>query len=253
MTGFEKLAEAARSTNVLDNVYAVTLPDMALLTLLAFGMGLYILWVYRRVYDGAMCSGTFAVSLVALCMITTTLILAVTSNLVLSLGMVGALSIVRFRTAIKDPMEIVFLFWSIETGIVLAAGVIPMAVFVNLAIGIVLILLIKQRPDYPYILVIRCTRDAVKDVGKVLDEKTESYIVRSRKSSSTASATGRINGSGGAPQDEELIEMDIEVVLKSAGESQKSLKESEFVDTLHTDAPGVKQAILVTYNGGYMN
>ena len=82
---------------------------------IAFALGLFILWVYKKTYNGVMYSSGFGLSLVAMAMITTLVILAVTSNVVLSLGMVGALSIVRFRTAIKEPMDIAFLFWLTPT------------------------------------------------------------------------------------------------------------------------------------------
>ena len=134
------------SSNLLDNVQAITAFDMTVSMILALGMGMFIFLIYRRIYQGPMFSGTFGVSLVALSMISTVLILAVTSNVVLSLGMVGALSIVRFRTAVKDPLEIVFLFWSIETGIVLATGIFTLAVVVNVAIGCVLLLLVRDVP-----------------------------------------------------------------------------------------------------------
>ena len=87
--------------------------------------------------------------------------LAVTSNVVLSLGMVGALSIVRFRTAIKEPMDIAFLFWSIAAGIVLAAGFIPLAVFGSVFIGLVLLVFSgRKNLERPYILVVHCQTDA---------------------------------------------------------------------------------------------
>jgi hypothetical protein len=95
---------------------------------LAFAIGLFIFYVYKRTYTGILYSSNFGVALITMTMTTALVILAVTSNVVLSLGMVGALSIVRFRTAIKDPLDIVFLFWSIGVGIVLAAGMIPLAV-----------------------------------------------------------------------------------------------------------------------------
>ncbi len=95
-------------------------------------------------------------TLIALTLITTLLILAVTSNIVLSLGMVGALSIVRFRTAIKEPMDIAFLFWSIAAGIVLAAGLIPLAVLGSLFVGVVLLVFSRQKNgESPYILVVQ--------------------------------------------------------------------------------------------------
>ena len=116
-------------SSFLENVTAVSLFDMVLALALAFGLGMFIFLVYKKTYQGVMYSASFGVTLVALTMITTLVILAVTSNVVLSLGMVGALSIVRFRTAIKEPLDLAFLFWAIAVGIVLAAGFIPLAVF----------------------------------------------------------------------------------------------------------------------------
>lgn len=109
-------------SNFLENVTSISVLDMILTVLLSFGIGLFIFYVYRKTYRGVMYSAGFGTTLIALTMITAVVILAVTSNVVLSLGMVGALSIVRFRMAIKDPLDIAFLFWSIGAGIILAAG-----------------------------------------------------------------------------------------------------------------------------------
>ena len=117
-------------SSFLERLDAVSLPDAAIALALAFCLGLFIFLVYKKCYAGVMYAPSFGVTLIALTLITTLLILAVTSNIVLSLGMVGALSIVRFRTAIKEPMDIAFLFWAIAAGIVLAAGLIPLAVLV---------------------------------------------------------------------------------------------------------------------------
>ena len=104
-----------------------------------------------------MYSSGFGVTLIALTMITTLVILAVTSNIVLSLGMVGALSIVRFRTPIKEPLDIAFLFWSIAVGIVLSTGLIPLAVIGSLFIGVMLIIFVNRKTHVnPYIVVISC-------------------------------------------------------------------------------------------------
>ena len=121
MTTFQDIFKSS----FLERLDSVSLLDTALALVLAFLLGLFIFLVYKRSYSGVMYSPSFGVTLIALTLITTLLILAVTSNIVLSLGMVGALSIVRFRTAIKEPMDIAFLFWSIAAGIVLAAGLIP--------------------------------------------------------------------------------------------------------------------------------
>ena len=105
-------------SSFLENVNAIPVFDMVLTMVLAFAAGLFIFFIYKKCYAGVMYSASFGVTLIGLTMVTALVILAVTSNIVLSLGMVGALSIVRFRTAIKEPSDIVFLFWSIATGIV---------------------------------------------------------------------------------------------------------------------------------------
>ena len=97
-------------SSFLENVASVSIFDMVLSLVLAFGLGLFIFFVYKKTFSGVMYSSGFGVTLVALTMITTLVILTVTSNVVLSLGMVGALSIVRFRAAIKEPLDIAFLF-----------------------------------------------------------------------------------------------------------------------------------------------
>ena len=127
-------------SSFLENVASVSITDMVLTMVLAFALGLFIFLIYKKTYSGVMYSAGFGVTLVALTMITSLVILAVTSNVVLSLGMVGALSIVRFRTAIKEPLDIAFLFWAIAAGIVLAAGMIPLAVFGSVLIGIILLI-----------------------------------------------------------------------------------------------------------------
>ena len=134
------------TSSFLDNISSVTLLDMGMALLLAFGLGLFIFLVYQKTFSGVMYSSSFGVALIAIAMITTVVILAVTSNVVLSLGMVGALSIVRFRTAIKEPLDIVFLFWSIAVGIVLAAGMIPLAVIGSVFIGLMLLSLSTGSP-----------------------------------------------------------------------------------------------------------
>ena len=144
-------------SSFLENMTSVSFLDMALALVLAFGIGLFIFLIYKRTFSGVMYSGSFGVTLVALTMITTLVILAVTSNVVLSLGMVGALSIVRFRTAIKELLDIAFLFWSIAVGIVLAAGLIPLAVFGSVAIGVFLLLFANRKAsENPYIVVLQC-------------------------------------------------------------------------------------------------
>jgi uncharacterized membrane protein YhiD involved in acid resistance len=160
-------------------------------------------------------------------MITTLVILAVTSNIVLSLGMVGALSIVRFRTAIKEPMDIAFLFWSIAVGIVLAAGLIPLAVFGSVMIGIILLVFANRKDSSnPYILVLSCE-------GKESEKAATEFLTQNTKKHTVKSKTAR-KGS---------VELNVEVRLKDDN--------TDFINTL-ADMPGVQNAVLVSYNGDYM-
>ena len=129
----------------LENMGSISLLDSAIAMGMAFLLGMYIFFIYKQTYSGVMYSSGFGVSLIAMTLITTLLIMAVVSNVVLSLGMVGALSIVRFRTAIKEPTDLMFLFWSIAVGIVLAAGLIPLAVFGSLLIGCVLLVFSSKK------------------------------------------------------------------------------------------------------------
>ena len=133
-------------SSFLNNVASVSLLDMAIAMVLAFAIGLFIFLIYKKTFSGVMYSSSFGVTLIALTLVTTFVILAVTSNVVLSLGMVGALSIVRFRTAIKEPLDIAFLFWAIAAGIVLAAGMIPLAVIGSIIIGVIILLFANPDP-----------------------------------------------------------------------------------------------------------
>lgn len=115
-------------SSFMESVTEFSAVDTLIGMVFALVIGLFIFMVYKKTFNGVMYSSGFALTLVGLSLVTTLVIMAVTSNVVLSLGMVGALSIVRFRAAIKEPIEIVYLFWSIASGIVIGAGMIPLAV-----------------------------------------------------------------------------------------------------------------------------
>ncbi len=214
-------------SNFLNNIASISILDMLLALLLAFGIGLFIFFIYKKTFSGVMYSSSFAVTLVALTMITTLVILAVTSNVVLSLGMVGALSIVRFRTAIKEPLDIAFLFWSIAVGIVLAAGLIPLAVIGSLLMAIFLLVFVNQKPHAnPYIVVISCTDHESETKAKAfLEEQVKRVVVKSK--------TARKG----------VIELNLEVRMKDDN--------TDFINTL-SEMEGVNSAVLVSYNGDYM-
>lgn len=214
-------------SSFLENITSVSILDMILSLVLSFGIGVFIFLVYRKTYKGVMYSSSFGVTLLALTMITTLVILAVTSNVVLSLGMVGALSIVRFRTAIKEPLDIAFLFWSIAAGIVLAAGMIVLAVMGSVVIGVILLIFVNRKTyDDPYIMVITCQNaEAEQAVQYDLSGMVEKSVVKSKTVTP------------------ESIELNYEVRLKNS--------DTGFVNALAA-RPGVMNVVLVSYNGDYM-
>lgn len=214
-------------SSFLETMTSVSVLDMAIALILAFALGLFIFLVYKKTFNGVMYSSSFGVTLIALTMITTVVILAVTSNVVLSLGMVGALSIVRFRTAIKEPLDIAFLFWSIGVGIVLAAGMIPLAVIGNVIIGVILLIFVnKKSHTNPYIVVIRCENNEAEIQAKeFLKSKTERCVVKSKSAQKGD------------------IELNMEIRLKDDN--------TDFINSL-ADMKGVHSAVLVSYNGDYM-
>ena len=122
---------------------SISIGQLLLALGIAFALSLYIVLIYRLVYTGVLFSKRFALSLVLLAMITCVVILTISTNVVLSLGMVGALSIVRFRTAVKDVMDTVFMFWAIVVGIMTGAGFAMISGIATLVIGILLLLLFR--------------------------------------------------------------------------------------------------------------
>lgn len=210
----------------LENMTSFSFLDMAIAMALAFAVGLFMMMVYQKTFKGVMYSRTFCVSLLAMTLITTLIILAVTSNVVLSLGMVGALSIVRFRSAVKEPLDIAFIFWSISVGIVLGAGLLPLAVIGSAFVGIVLLAFVnKDIKEQPYIMIISAEDE--KAERRAVDFSA-SHLKKSMVKSKTVSASG--------------VELTMEVRL--AGDTS-------FINSL-SQIEGIKNAVLVSYNGEYM-
>ena len=214
-------------SSFIENIASVSMLDMAIAMALAFLIGIFIFFVYKKTFSGVMYSSSFGVTLVALTMITTLVILAVTSNVVLSLGMVGALSIVRFRTAIKEPLDIAFLFWAIAVGIVLAAGMIPLAVIGSIVIGVVLLVFVNRKSHFnPYLIVINCNSHASEEnAKKYLKDKVNKCTVKSKTAQSGS------------------VELTLEIRLKDDN--------TDFINELSA-MNGINSAVLVSYNGNYM-
>ncbi|MBQ0134053.1 MAG: DUF4956 domain-containing protein, partial [Clostridiales bacterium] len=208
----------------LENVGAVSLLDMFLAMGLSFLLGVFIFFIYKKTYAGVMYSATFGVTLIAMTMISTLVILAITSNVVLSLGMVGALSIVRFRSAIKEPLDLAFLFWSVAGGIVLAAGLIELAILDSVFIGLMLLLFVNRKGTAtPYVMVVSCT-DAESE--KAVDTLLRGSVERCTLKGKTVRAG--------------CIDRNYEVRLK--GDRSDFVNESSALG-------GVVSAVLVSYNG----
>ena len=210
---------------LLETTGDLQLESIALRIIVSIVIAAFIFLSYRLSHSGSIYSRKFNVSLVALTVITATVMIVIGNNIALSLGMVGALSIVRFRTAIKEPMDIVFLFWAIAVGIVLGAGLLPLAVFGSLFIGVILLIFANRRSGYtPYLLVVSCGQEAEQGVMEIVRQSVKKYLLKSK----TVSA--------------EETELTVEVRL--AGDSSALVNEAAAL-------PGVRSAVLVSYNGEY--
>ena len=214
-------------SSFLENITSISILDMLLALLLAFGLGVFIFFVYKKTFSGVMYSSSFGVTLIAMTMITTVVILAVTSNVVLSLGMVGALSIVRFRTAIKEPLDIAFLFWALTTGITLAAGMILLAVVGSIMIGAVLLLFVNKKSYLnPYIVVINCQdAESEREAKQFLDSQVRRCVVKGKSVQNGA------------------VELQMEIRMRE--------ERTDFINSL-SQMRGIHSAVLVSYNGEYM-
>lgn len=215
-------------SSFLENVTQFSIADTLIGMAFALAIGLFIFLIYKKTFNGVMYSTGFAMTLVGLTLVTNLVIMAVTSNVVLSLGMVGALSIVRFRTAIKEPMEIVFLFWALAAGIVVGAGMIPLAVVGSAIIGIILALFANKKvSNVPYILIVDCYDERAEEKAYgIIKKETNKYIVKSK----TVTDDG--------------IEFTVEIRTKNAA--------TGFVNRVN-EVDGVTSATLVAFNGEYMS
>ena len=212
----------------LESVSGFSVTDTLLGLVFSLVIGLFIFLIYRKTCAGIMYSSNFALTLIGLTLVTTLVIMAVTSNVILSLGMVGALSIVRFRAAIKEPGEIVYLFWSIAAGIVVGAGLIPLSLIGSAIIGLVLYIMASRKThESPYMLVLRLSDESgEQNAMKIVGENAAKTVVKAK----TVSKSG--------------IELSVEVRLKDPSTS--------FINRL-CKIDGVTDATLVSYSGEYMS
>lgn len=197
--------------------------DIVVGLLISYFIGMFIYYVYKHSFKGVVYSFTFNYSLVLMTMITTLVVMTISSNIVLSLGMVGALSIVRFRTAVKDSIDIVFLFWAITTGITIGAGIYTLAFIGAIIIGVAMLSMNLYRNKYKtFILIVNYKEEAYAGIKKVLTRFPYSVKSKSIK-----------NGK---------IELTAELKLKASN--------TTFVEEI-SSVEGVFEAVLVSYNGEY--
>ncbi|MFJ9499059.1 DUF4956 domain-containing protein [Brevibacillus centrosporus] len=212
-----------KSVLKMEQFASISVWDTVIGLILSGLIGLFIYYIYKQSFRGVVYSHSFNITLVVMAMLTCLIIMTISTNIVLSLGMVGALSIVRFRTAIKDPLDIVFMFWSIAVGIATGAGAFPVSIIGSLVVAATILLLSrKQLKDMAYLLVIHY-RDHASDEVRFQLNKLK-YALKSKT----------IN--------KDVIELVVEIKLKSDN--------TAFVQDISM-IEGVKDVSLVSYNGDY--
>lgn len=207
----------------LDAFQKISFIDVGICLIVSLSVALFIFIIYKYTFRGVVYSYTFNMSLVLMCILTSLIILTISSNVVISLGMVGALSIVRFRTALKDPMDIIFMFWAIVAGLSTGAGIYSVSVLGSVFTGIILIIMSKHKIKLGrYMLIIHYTDEAADQVNYLL--RKIKHLLKSKTV---------IKG---------VIEINIEVNVKGDN--------TAFVNQL-SQIQGVSDASLVSYNGDY--
>jgi uncharacterized membrane protein YhiD involved in acid resistance len=200
----------------------------ALIGLMAsLALGLFIYWVYKKTFTGVIYSHTFNISLIVMSLATALVIIGISSNVLLSLGMVGALSIVRFRTPIKDPIDIVYLFWAIIVGILSGAGFVPLAILGSLLIGAILIFFGNRiKVENPYLLVVRYNGSSI--------EKSLEHVVSENSKKNTIKSKSVMPGNE--------FEVTYEVRVKD--------NDLSFINNI-SEMDGVRSAIMLSYDGNF--
>ena len=207
-------------------VSPLTSTSIVLNLLVTFVISLFIFYMYRRTFQGVLYTRSFNVSLVMVSLITSLVIMTISSNIILSLGMVGALSIVRFRTAIKDSMDIVFMFWAISVGIANGAGFFQISIVGSVFVGLVLILMTKMRSyNNPYLLIIKFSDESEQEIDLILNS-VKGHNIKSKSVSNN------------------IIELTVELRLANKG--------TNIVNEI-SSIKGVISSVLVKYDEDYVS
>ncbi len=214
-------------SSFIEKTTSFSLTDSIIGLVVAFLIGLFIYVVYKKTFNGVIYSHSFNISLLIMTMATALVIMGISNNVLLSLGMVGALSIVRFRTPIKDPMDLVYIFWSIVSGILCGAGFIPLVVIGSVLIGIVLLVFVnKITVENPFLLIVKAGGGSSSEaIEAELKKLTSRYQLKSQS----------FMGS-------DEMETTYEVRMKTG--------ESAMLAELKA-LPGIKSAVMVSYDGNF--
>jgi uncharacterized membrane protein YhiD involved in acid resistance len=189
----------------------------------SFLIGMFIFFIYRKTFRGVVYSYNYNITFVLMAMITTLIIMTISTNIVLSLGMVGALSIVRFRTAVKDPLDIVYMFWAISAGIASGARLYPVAIIGSIVFGLTLIWLSRKKViEQPYLLIIRHSAEATVQLRAILRKTPYSLKSKSIRKS--------------------FVEQTVEIRLRD--DNTAFVNEISAID-------GVEDVTLINYTGDY--
>jgi len=169
-------------SSFLEKTSSFSLTDAIIGLVSALILGLFIYFVYKKTFNGVIYSHSFNISLLIMTLATSLVIMGISQNILLSLGMVGALSIVRFRTPIKDPMDLIFLFWSVVVGILTGAGFIPLAAIGSVIIGVAIILFQnKIIVENPFLVVIKFENGIVNnEIEAIISKHARKYMFKSQ-------------------------------------------------------------------------
>jgi uncharacterized membrane protein YhiD involved in acid resistance len=212
-----------KSVLTLDTFTTVSYYEIIIGLVLAFLVGIFIFYTYKKCFRGVVYSYNYNVSFVIITMITTAIIMTISSNIVLSLGMVGALSIVRFRTAVKDPLDIAYMFWSISAGIAIGAAMYPIALIGSIFFALTLFWLSRKKiRNEVYLLIIQHKDEVSDDVKRVIGHLNFKLKSKSMRRG--------------------LVELTIEIRLKDDN--------TAFMSKL-SEIEGVESTSLVNYTGDY--
>jgi len=216
-----------KSFTQLDFSSTLTVSDIAIVLFMTLLLGMFIFYIYKKTFQGILYTQSFNVSLVMVAVVTSLVIMTISSNFILSLGMVGALSIVRFRTAIKDPMDIVFMFWAIAVGIANGAGFFKISIIGSAFIGLILFVLTKYKTrSTPYLLILNYNDNGHSKIIDYLKTELNDFRIKAKTVTN------------------DNVELTLELRIDD--------DDTSFVDRI-SKIGEVKNAVLVSYNGDYVS